>query len=101
MGPFGAIRVDIVDDFTTVNTTLPTHILYDGRVVRHLYQDESGAWHVSSYGYGNNTATTGTIYTTQGPQNVEISTAPANQLFGPFIFNNGDSQMLQTIILNH
>jgi RHS repeat-associated protein len=102
MGPFGKIVVNISNGgFKTTNTTDPSHILYNGQVVRRLYQEEDGAWHVSSYGYGNNTATTGTVYTTHGPQNVEWSTAPANQLLGPYIFNNADQQMRMTILLNH
>jgi hypothetical protein len=104
MGKYGAIVVDISDDgFTTTNTTKPTHILYNGKVVRHLYQGEGGAWYVSSYGYGNNTVVDALPPdAASGPDStVPVSMAPANQLLGPFIFNNGDYQMFQTIILNH
>jgi RHS repeat-associated protein len=103
MGPYGAIEVEVVDDFTTVNTTLSTHILYNGRVVRHLYQGEDGAWYVSSYGYGNNTVVDALPPdAVPGPDStVSVSMAPPNQLLGPYIFNNGDYQMFQTILLNH
>lgn len=100
---YGAIEVTIVDDFTTINTTLSTHILYDGRVIRHLHQETNGAWYVSSYGYGNNTVVNALPPdAAPGPYStLPVSMAPANQLLGPFIFNSGDYQMLQTILLNH
>lgn len=86
MAQYGAITVKVIDDFRTVNTTGPTHILYDGQIARHLYQAENGAWYVSTYGYGNNTI-----------PGMDMM----NQSAGPYIFNNLDEQMFQTIILNH
>jgi hypothetical protein len=88
MGQYGAIVVDVSDDgFTTVNTTLSTHILYDGQVVRHLYQEDDGNWYVSSYGYGNNTTvdlvTPGPPPGLGEPNTVPVSLALMNDLAGP------------------
>ena len=55
MAEFGAIYFQTSNGgLTTSNTTLSTHILYDGRVDRIATQNANGDWVVTTYGYGNN-----------------------------------------------
>jgi hypothetical protein len=55
MGPLGAIVVSVENNgFTSINTTLSTHVLDDGKAIRNLYQGDDGAWYVTTYGFGNN-----------------------------------------------
>jgi RHS repeat-associated protein len=55
LAEFGAIIFTTSNGgLTTTNTTLPTHILYDGRVDRTASQNSNGDWIVTTQGVGNN-----------------------------------------------
>jgi RHS repeat-associated protein len=56
MGSLGAIQVSVTNGgWTTINKTLPSHILYNGEVDRTLSQDMNGNWIVTTHGFGTNT----------------------------------------------
>jgi hypothetical protein len=59
---------------TSINSTLPGHIFYNGVVERTLTQESDGAWRVTTHGYGKNT---------------NVETALVNQIAGPQIFQDG------------
>jgi hypothetical protein len=103
LGSSGAIRTSVENGgFTTINQTVPSHVLYDGKVIRHLYQGEDGAWYVSSYGFGNNKSYTIPVqYGQLEPEYVQMNLASVNQWAGPGIFNNADQQMLMNIETHH
>jgi len=108
---YGAIEVFVLNGgFTTVNTTLPTHILYDGRVDRTISQSPDGSWIVTTHGYGNNE----TRYAVFDPQRpdlnpiiIPVNLSSLNGWGGPIlpggvdIFNTVDEQMLNYIQANH
>jgi hypothetical protein len=83
---------------TSTNITKPPHILYDGKITRHAYQAENGAWYVSTYGSGNNV-----IHTIPVTMNRDIqwSMAWTNETMGVHIFNDVDKNMLAYILENH
>jgi hypothetical protein len=70
---------------TTVNTTLPTHILYDGVVIRTATHESNGDWAVETHGYGNDHI-----------PGIDI----ANQIGGPVLFNTEDTQMYLHILMD-
>ena len=83
----GDVRTRVSDDGLTItNTTLPGHLLYDGRITRTTWQDETGAWYVDTHGTGNN---------------VIPGMNQVNQWQGPQIFDYVDSQMRCSISMHH
>jgi RHS repeat-associated protein len=70
---------------TTRNTTLSTHILYDGVVIRTADQNERGDWVITTQGYGNN---------------VVPGMDVANDVGGPILFNTVDTQMFLYIAID-
>jgi hypothetical protein len=87
MGALGQIQTFVSNGGLTIkNVTQPGHIFYDGIIIRTAYQDEKGAWYVSTYGYGNN---------------VNLGMDTVNQVFGPGIFNAVDQSMISTIEAHH
>jgi hypothetical protein len=42
------------DGLTIINRTLKGHILFDGQILRHVQQDDRGAWFITTHGIGNN-----------------------------------------------
>jgi hypothetical protein len=62
------------------------HIFFDGMIVRQLTQSVTGAWYVTTHGFGNNV---------QPGMNV------VNQLVGPEVFNELDRQMRANIERHH
>jgi RHS repeat-associated protein len=83
----GMISVDISDDgLTSINTTLPGHIFYNGTITRTVSQGADGAWYVTTTGVGNN---------------VVLGMNIANQVMGPDIFDTLDKQMFDYIAAQH
>ena len=74
------------DGLTTVNRTVPGHLLADGAVVRTASHNPDGSWSVKAIGLGNN---------------VDPELAPVNEFLGPYIFTNLDMQMRQNIQGHH
>jgi len=68
---------------TTTNTTLPPHILYDGKVERTASQNVNGDWVVVTEGWGNNRI-----------PGMDV----ANKVGGPILFNTVDTQMYLYIV---
>jgi len=83
------------DTLISTNITESSHILYDGKVIRHAYEAENGAWYVSTYGLGNNV-----VHTLPG-QLGQVSLASVNQSQGFGIFNDVDANMLAYILEHH
>ncbi len=111
MGPLGAIQVDIINGgWTIVNQTLPTHILYDGKVERTMSQLPDGSWIVTTHGYGNN-VTRNVVFDAQRPDLdpiiIPVNLSSVNGWGGPIlpggvdIFDQVDTQMLNYIQANH
>jgi len=103
---WGAIQVRISEDgFTSVNTTKPGHILYDGKIIRHLSQGADGAWQVTTTGYGNNTTvnviTPGSPPGLNPPNEIPVSLSSVNTWQGVGIFNDLDHQMIAYIEDHH
>jgi hypothetical protein len=85
--PGGWIITKIEDDgLTVINRTTILHALYDGKVVRTATQDENGAWHVTTRGFGNN---------------VLPGMNLLNREEGPPIFNILDQRMRDNIERHH
>ncbi len=83
----GDIRTTVSEDgLTTVNRTVPGHLLADGAVVRTAIHNPDGSWSVKTIGLGNN---------------VDPELAPVNEFLGPYIFTNLDMQMRQNIQRHH
>ncbi|MEP6895613.1 MAG: hypothetical protein ABI986_08405, partial [Chloroflexota bacterium] len=88
------------DGLTVTNTTLPGHILYDGKIVRHAFQGPNGEWYVGTHGYGNNKSA---VFDAQRPDlpPLKVDLALANIWGGKAIFNKVDALMLNYIVENH
>ena len=74
------------DGLTTMNTTLPGHLLEDGAIIRTATQNPDGSWTVTTTGVGNN------IYSLFNK---------LNEVVGPNIFRGLDQNMIRDIQLYH
>ena len=83
----GDVRIMVsADGLTTVNRTVPRHLLADGAVVRTAIHNPDGSWSVKTIGICNN---------------VDPELAPVDEFLGPYIFTNLDRQMRRNIQKHH
>ena len=83
----GNVRTTVsADGLTTVNRTLPGHLLADGAVVLTAIHNPDGSWSIKTIGIGNN---------------VYPELAPVNEALGPDIFTDLDVQMQRNIQKHH
>lgn len=83
----GDVRTTVSEDgLTTVNRTLPGHLLADGAVVPAAIHNPDGSWSVKTIGIGNS---------------VDPELAPVNEFLGPYIFTNLDMQMRRNTQRHH
>ena len=90
MGSLGAIQIRVPNGgFTTVNTTLSTHILYDGYVDRTSYVGAGGITYVETYGEGYNNGFEVGDYTVPG-----WVIDQTNNVVGPIAFQGLNLQLI-------